>query len=138
MEDKIKHLEFIQNIINRMNANSFQLKGLLITIISAILAIYASTLNNSILYIGFFPAIIFWFLDTYYLQQERKFRGVYENVCGSKDDIMIKPFEMPIHKFTAGKYNYWAVFSSKTISWFYSATVIILLIVIIVLTVTSK
>lgn len=32
---KIKHLEFIQNIINRMNLNSFQIKEWMIMIVSA-------------------------------------------------------------------------------------------------------
>ena len=37
-EDKLKHLEFIQNIITRMNTNSFLIKGWAVTIASAILA----------------------------------------------------------------------------------------------------
>ena len=44
-EDKLKHLEFIQNVITRMNTNSFQIKGWTVTIVSAVLAIYASTKN---------------------------------------------------------------------------------------------
>lgn len=34
-KEKIKHLEFIQNIINRMNLNSFQIKEWMIMIVSA-------------------------------------------------------------------------------------------------------
>ena len=43
MENKIKHLEFIQTVITRMNQNSFQIKGWMITIVSALLALYASS-----------------------------------------------------------------------------------------------
>lgn len=32
MEDRIKYLEPVQNVITRMNTNSFQLKGWMITI----------------------------------------------------------------------------------------------------------
>jgi hypothetical protein len=133
MENRIKHLEFIQNIINRMNTNSFQLKGLLITIISAIFAIYASSEISSILFIGYFPSLIFWFLDAYYLQQERKFRGVYDNVCGLKNEVVVDAFEMPIHKFKGGKYNYWNTFFSRTILLFYLMVIIIQIIVALII-----
>ena len=43
MENKIKHLEFIQSTITRMNQNSFQIKGWMITLVSALLALYASS-----------------------------------------------------------------------------------------------
>jgi len=45
MENKHKYLEFIQNIITRMNTNSFQIKGMSITITSALLALTASNFN---------------------------------------------------------------------------------------------
>jgi hypothetical protein len=79
-DDNRKHLEFIQNIITRMNTNSFQIKGMTVTIVSALLAVYAATNNVSFIFIAVVPTIIFWCLDSYYLQQERKFRGVYNNV----------------------------------------------------------
>lgn len=34
-----KHLEFIQGIINRMGGNSFALKGLAVTLVTAIIGI---------------------------------------------------------------------------------------------------
>ena len=125
---KEKHLEFIQGIITRMNTNSFQIKGLTITIASALIAIYASTKKIEFIFIGIIPAIFFWFLDAYYLQQERKFRGVYNDVAGITTINIVKEFEMPIHKYKKGKYCYFNVFKSKTIIWFYLSIIIILLI----------
>ena len=78
--EKIKHLEFIQDIITRMNKNSFQLKGWMITIVSALLALYGSSNNDIYIWIAIAPTNIFWLLDAYYLQQERKFRGLYNDV----------------------------------------------------------
>ena len=72
--DKLKHLEFIQNVINRMGYNSFLVKGWCITILAAFLAITANTGENRFVLLSFFPLICFWLLDSYYLQQERKFR----------------------------------------------------------------
>lgn len=114
--DKIKHLEMIQAIITRMNTNSFQLKGLSITIIAAILAVYAATQKLDFILIAIFPPIIFWFLDTYYLQMERKFKGLYNDVAGITDTPQtIKPFEMRPNFYTGGKYIYFRVLFSKTV-----------------------
>lgn len=126
-QDKLKHLEFIQNIITRMNTNSFQIKGLAITIVAALVAVYASTLNLNFIFISIAPALIFWFLDAYYLQQERKFRGVYNDVAEITDKIEVKPFEMPIHKYKGKKYSYCNVLFSKTIMVFYLSIIGILL-----------
>lgn len=102
-EQKIKHLEMIQGIITRMNQNSFMLKGWMITIVSALLAIYADKGNVSYLVVTIFPILVFWFIDAYYLQQERKFRGIYSDIVEGKD---IHLFKMPI-----GEYN-----KKKTVS----------------------
>ncbi len=89
--NKIKHLEFIQATITRMNQNSFQIKGWMITIV---------------------PVIVFWMLDAYYLQQERKVRGIYNDVAGispEASNMVIRDFEMPIQKYQCGKYCYFNV-----------------------------
>jgi len=88
--DQIKHLEFIQAVITRMNANSFQLKGWSIAIVSALLALYANSNNVIYIFVAIIPTLLFWGLDAYYLQQERKFRGVYNNVSGLKNDTKIQ------------------------------------------------
>jgi hypothetical protein len=126
-EEKRQHLEFIQNVITRMNTNSFQIKGMAVTIVSALIAIYATTTNTAFIFLGIIPTILFWFLDSYYLQQERKFRGVYNNVAGLKNDIEIKLYEMPIQKFKGGQYCFYKVFFSKTIAWLYGTIVFLLL-----------
>lgn len=131
-EKKRQHLEFIQNIITRMNTNSFQLKGLTITIVSALMAVYASNPKVLFVFFGIPPTILFWFLDTYYLQQERKFRGVYNDVAKLKNNIAVKRYEMPIHKYDKSvdkQYSYWNVLFSKTIAWLYVSIIIFLLII---------
>jgi hypothetical protein len=133
-EDKRQHLEFIQNIITRMNTNSFQIKGMAVTIVSALIAIYATTINTAFIFLGIVPTLLFWFLDAYYLQQECKFRGVYNNVAGLKNDVEIKPYEMPIHKFQGGQYCFCNVFFSTTIAWLYGSVVFLLLLGGLILT----
>lgn len=128
-DEKIKHLEFIQNVITRMNTNSFQIKGWMITIVSALLAIYASSKNHYFILIGLLPVIIFWFLDTYYLTQERKFRGLYDDIAGiSEEPKSLKPFEMRPDLYTNGKYSFWNVFFSRTILKLYFTLAITLIV----------
>ncbi|MDR0556770.1 MAG: hypothetical protein LBG43_02720 [Treponema sp.] len=127
-ETKIKHLEFIQNVITRMNTNSFYIKGMSVTIMAAVLALYANSNNPLYFFVAIIPVVIFWFLDAYYLQQERKFRGIYNDVAGLTDDEnhkAIREFEMPLQKYKyekdkgknhpGKKYSYGNVFCSKTI-----------------------
>ena len=127
MENKIKHLEFIQSTITRMNQNSFQIKGWMITLVSALLALYASSERVVYILIAIVPSVVFWFLDAYYLQQERRFRGVYNDVAGlSPDDsrINVREFEMPIQKYQCGKYCYFNVLFSKTIFPLYGIVIV--------------
>ena len=78
---KMEYLKLIQDVITRMANNSFALKGWAITLVVGLFGI--SVVNNA--GIGFYciiyiPIITFWFLDTYYLRQERLFRGLYNRV----------------------------------------------------------
>jgi len=135
-EEKRQHLEFIQNVITRMNTNSFQLKGLAITIVSALMAIYASNHKLIFILIGIPPTILFWFLDSYYLLQERKFRGLYNDVTGLKQMIDVKLYEMPIKKYTKKidkKYSYCNTFFSSTVVWLYFSIVILLCCIILLI-----
>jgi hypothetical protein len=135
---RIKHLEMIQNIITRMNTNSFQIKGWSITIVSALLAVFASTKNSYFLIISIFPTLIFWFLDAYYLTQERKFRALYNDVAEvSGVPTKIKPFEIRIDSATLGKYSYWRVFRSQTIWPIYWGIIVFLVGMIVYLNFTK-
>ncbi len=128
LSEKIKHLEFIQNVITRMNTNSFQIKGWSIVIVSAHLAIYASTKNNYFFLIAVFPTLIFWFLDAYYLNQERKFRGLYNDVADIADDAKeIKLFAMQTDLYVGGKYSFWSTFLSTTILKMYLVMIVTLI-----------
>ncbi len=128
--DKLKHLEFIQNVITRMNINSFQIKGWAITIVAATLALYASTKDEWFVLVGIIPSFLFWFLDANYLTQERRFRGLYDDIAGvSEKPIESRPFIMNIEPYTKEinkKYWYWDVFWSTTIRPLYLSIITML------------
>lgn len=125
---RIKHLELIQNIITRMNNNSFQIKNWSVITISAIFTILISQKNFYFLLVTLLPISLFWFLDAYYLMQERKFRGLYNKVLhGDKD---LKLFEMNTNSFNGNQYRYCKALISKTI-WNFYITMIIIIIVLL-------
>ncbi len=126
-EEKLKHLEFIQNVITRMNASSFQIKGLAVTLVSAILGVYIATNNDYFILLAVFPSIVSWFLDSYYLSQERRFRGLYNDVAGvTKDQIEIKLFEMRPDLYSGCFYSHPKAFFSKTVWVMYGPIIIVL------------
>lgn len=85
-EKKLKHLEFIQNIITRMNANSFVIKGWSVTLVSALFALAADKANLNFVFIAYVPILMFWALDGFFLSQEKQYRKLYEEVASKGED----------------------------------------------------
>ena len=105
MENKKKHLEFIQAVINRMAGNSFLLKGWAITLVAALFALSAKDTNRAYILIAYFPIIIFWILDGYFISQERLFRSLYDHVRKlAEKDI---DFSMDTSAFQSKTRNGW-------------------------------
>ena len=98
MENKYKHMDYIQSAISRMSSNSFYLKGWSITIIAAIIALSLKENDWKIYLCALFLNIIFWLLDSYYLKQESLFRELYKKVSEETDDTKIN-FSMDIREF---------------------------------------
>ena|SRR3990167_1715937 len=92
-EDRNKHLEFIQNAINRMASNSFILKGWSVTLITGIIALSLTTSTTKFIYLAYIPTLAFWGLDAYYLRQEKLFRELYDYVR-AKEIKNIEPFSL--------------------------------------------
>jgi len=96
-DNKLKHLEFIQNTITRMGSNSFMLKGWCITIVSALIAISVKESDYRLYLAAFIPTILFWILDSYYLWLEKVFRDLYKDVSKEKEDKI--DFLFPINNY---------------------------------------
>lgn len=124
MADKEKHLEFIQGVINRMAQNSFLIKGWAITLVSALFALAAKDANQKYLLVAYFPIVIFWLLDSYYLYQERLFRDLYNDA--RKPNSTVKDFSLTIKSST---YKWLCAMFSITIMLFYGIIISTLLIV---------
>jgi hypothetical protein len=105
-----------------MNSNSFTIKGWMITIVSALLALYANSNNEIFMFIAIVPTFIFWLLDAFYLAQECRFRCLYDDVI---HDRITPVFSMKPKDNTV---CYFEVLWSKTIWPLYLPVIVALLI----------
>lgn len=130
-EKRVKHLEFVQSNISRMNQCSLQMKGWMITVVTALLALYAASIsvetgygNSVFIYIAVAPTVLFWYLDSFYLQQERRFRGIYNNLIDPTKANEINVFEMPLERYDGCKYCLLKIMFSKTEAILYLPVII--------------
>ena len=133
-ERKIAHLEMIQGIINRMGNNSFMIKGWTVTLVSAIFAL--SIENHKFSFIALFPILLFWWLDAFFLYQERLFRGLYNDVA-LKDDTSIT-YSMDNASYKKSSDTICKVALSKTLLCFYGGMLFALIVVLLAIYVLSN
>jgi hypothetical protein len=84
LDAKIAHLGFIQGVIGRMASNSFLLKGWSLTLVAALFALSSKDADRRFVFLAYFPVVFFWFLDAYFLHQEKLFRKLYEEVAANR------------------------------------------------------
>jgi len=80
MNPKIAHLQMIQIVVNRMTTNSFALKGWLITLLTGLFIFAKDSSPGRYSCVCVCLILMFWYLDSYCLTQERLFRDVYNRV----------------------------------------------------------
>lgn len=126
MENKIKHLEFIQQAITRMASNSFFLKGWAVTLVVGILAFAnVKDMDEKYVVIALIPTIIFWFLDGYFLHQEKLFRKLYDNVRKKTDEDI--DYSMDTSDFIKDVDSWFKVCFSITLRMFYIPIVLVII-----------
>lgn len=118
---KIKHLEFLQNVITRMNSNSFLIKGWSVTIVSALFALASKDANINYVLVSYIAIPIFWILDGFYISQERQYRDLYKEVTNKQESEI--DFNMDASKFDKGNRTWLGGILSKTLIPFYGFSV---------------
>lgn len=132
-EAKFKHLDFIQGVVNRLGANSFQIKAWTVTLVSALFALASSKdaeAKLELTVVAFIPVILFWILDGYFIWQERLFREVYKEVAAKKEDHEID-FKMNVLPHNKGRNTWISSIFSKTLNIFYGALVALMVLVML-------
>ena len=131
MENKYKHLEMVQGVISRMASNSFQLKGLCVTIAVAISAL-AVIRSNAIMYLLLLlPIISFWLMDAYYLHQEKLFRSLYDAVRVMENDKVDFSMETSQFKGTTPSLVKCIFFNWSTIGFYLPFAVIFIVLFLV-------
>jgi len=121
-EDQRKHLELIQSVITRMAGNSFLIRAWSVTLVSALFALAAKDADRSFVVVSYFPCVMFWCLDAYYLSQERKFRSLYESArkaLNTDFSMNTKPTEQPTDGWSSA-------FFSTTMLLFHGAIIAVI------------
>lgn len=132
MEKKMKHLELVQNVITRMAGNSFTLKGWAVTLVAAIFVLSAKDTEKSYFLVAYIPIIVFWLLDSYYLQQERLYRALYDKVREtdeSRIDFSLKTVSDDCQKKTN---TFASCAFSKTEIGFYLPLALVCLVIVLI------
>lgn len=125
MSDKtFKHLDYIHNTINRMSNSSFLIKGWTISVVSILFIFSDDKMNGRFLLIAIIAVLIFWYLNGFFLQQERKFRALYDKVRKLSENEI--DFSMSTDDFKKGKYSLLSGIFGKTIWPLYVAILIMI------------
>lgn len=124
VENRIKHFEFIQEIIKRLSNNSFLIKGWSLTLTVATLGFILKGEGVNWGWFVLIPTLIFWYLDAYYLSLEKSYRDLYNQL--RLNPHQIEPFYLEASKFRVGKNRTFNVFISRTIFPIYLIQIIIL------------
>ncbi len=122
MDKKIKHLEMLQAIIQRMASNSFMLKGWNVILVSAIFALSFDASKSRVIFLAYLPALAFWLLDGYFLHQERLFRVLYDKVRTMSENEI--DFSMDTKPVVGQVASWFSVIFSRTLFLFHGAIVL--------------
>ena len=131
-ENLHKELDIIQGQISRMSSHAFLIKGWTMTIMSALTAFGKETILNSTggtLYLFMMLAILipFWWLDAFFLRQERLFRKIYERAVFDPDAKNRVRYDLRPHEALKDVHPIRHLMLKSIISWFYLPFVILLI-----------
>ncbi|MDF2940231.1 MAG: hypothetical protein K0R66_873 [Gammaproteobacteria bacterium] len=87
-----KQIDLLQGCINRMANNSFLIKSWTVGLIVLILTITRDSTWKATV-IVFLPLLAFWYLDAYFLEQERCYRARYQELVQT-DEFDRKFYEL--------------------------------------------
>lgn len=124
-EYMLKEISIIQDIIKRMGFNSFMIKGWAITLVVVALLLKGTEYQVGI---AFIPLLVFWFLDAYFLWQERMYRKLYEWVINNRLKTDEYLFDMNAYRFKDEVQSKFRIMFSITLGWFYGSIAILLVI----------
>ncbi|MDQ5770982.1 hypothetical protein [Thiothrix subterranea] len=131
IEQKVKHLEMIQDVVKRMASNSFQLKTWTIGIISAVFALMDKSQVFYLMPILIVPVFLFWGLDAYFLRLERLYRQLYEDVRQRQEGVDNIDFSLDYRSYEMQEKTWFQVVKSRTLLVFYGMLSLVIICLIV-------
>lgn len=126
----IEEIKIIQDVIKRLAFNSFMIKGWAITLVVVTLLLKGDKCQ---VLISFIPLIVFWFLNAYFLRQERMYRKLYDWVISNRLKTDEYLFDMNAYRFERDVQSKFRIMFSITLGWFYGCIAILIVIYLFVL-----
>ncbi len=123
-EFMLKEVDIIQDIIKRMAFNSFMIKGWTVTLVAIALLLKGTKYQ---VFIAYIPLLVFWFLDAYFLWQERLYRRLYHWVITHRLDTDEYLFDMNAYRFKEDEQSPLRIMFSITLGWFYGCLLLLTL-----------
>ncbi|MBF8742079.1 hypothetical protein [Pseudomonas guariconensis] len=120
MDRKLKHLEFVQAVVNRLSTNSFLLKGWSVVLITGLFALAAAQDSKGFAVFALAPAIALWGLDGYFLALERNYRNMYKKIRVLSPDQIDFDMELVV---VSGNMDFMRACFSKTLLVFHGSIV---------------
>lgn len=139
MPNKLKHLDMIEAIIERMSKNCFQLKGWTMTLVVAVSALASQGSDRRFIVVAFIPILGFWILDSFYLQQERKYKLLYKNIATKMEKDIDFNLDSGLATGTTielGRLCFFKCMFSVTEIWFYPLIAVAIAVLSIILKVS--
>ena len=133
-EYMLKEIEIIQDIMRRMAFNSFMIKGWAITLV--VVALLLRGAEHQV-WIAFIPLLVFWFLDAYFLWQERMYRKLYGWVINNRLKTEEHLFDVNAYRFKDKIQSIPRSMFSITLGWFYGSIAVLILVYALILLVTN-
>jgi len=134
-EYMLKEISIIQDIIKRMGFNSFMIKGWAITLVVVALLLKGTEYQVGI---AFIPLLLFWFLDAYFVWQERMYRKLYEWVINNRLKADEYLFDMNAYRFEDEVQSKFRIMFSITLGSFYGSIAILLVIYSVLIFLVQK
>ena len=130
-----EYLSLVQEPIGRLSTSSALFKGFAATIVTGIGLLSYENMSSIILVLSFLPVIAFLALDLYYLQLEKCYRGLYNDILSGRHDLDFRvdiPKDREFRK--RAKATVWDCVKSPSIWMFYVPIFIVLLTILLLKT----
>lgn len=94
---RLKHLDYIQNIVTRMSQSSVQAKSWLLPVVTAAFGYALTQRSVEVALLGISAILLFGYMDVNYLRQERLYRRLYNAVV--RQDVKIPELSLDPHDY---------------------------------------